>query len=52
MGKDASYLVMRSKWSELDNKAVLIEPPGVFRTFQNRLTKRKGVLLTLAIREA
>jgi hypothetical protein len=51
-GGDAGYLIMRSKWSELDNQAVLVEPPGVFRTFQDRLSGRKGAAITLAIREA
>ncbi len=51
-GEQAISIVMRSRYKQLDNKRVVVEPPGVVRLALNKITRRQSMALSLAIRES
>ena len=51
-GENASSIVMRSRYKQLDNQRVVVEPPGVMRLAMNRITRKQSFALALAIRES
>lgn len=51
-GENATSIVMRSRYKQLDNLRVVVEPPGVMRLALNRITRKQSFALSMAIRES
>ena len=51
-GEQASSIVMRSRYRQLDDRRVVVEPPSVMRLALNRITRKQSLALSLAIRES